>query len=80
MTHTLAGLEARGLIETRAHPRDGRSKLVHITEAGREMREACIEGLAPRLHAIAAGFPRDRAAALLPELAELRRVLDANRP
>jgi DNA-binding MarR family transcriptional regulator len=79
MTHTLAALEARGLVETRPHPRDGRSKLVYLTEAGRAMRERCIAVLAPATGRIAAGFPPAEARALLPLLEALRRVMDADR-
>jgi DNA-binding MarR family transcriptional regulator len=79
MTHTLGLLEARGLIAMRGNPRDGRSKLVHLTPAGRAAREAAIAGLAPALARIAAAFPPERAEALLPLLSGLRAVLDADR-
>ncbi|MEM9437754.1 MAG: MarR family transcriptional regulator [Pseudomonadota bacterium] len=42
MTHTLGGLEARGLIEVRPNPKDGRSKTIWLTEAGRSFREEAI--------------------------------------
>src|SRR6056297_2207395 len=35
MTHTLAVLDRHGLIRFAPNPRDGRSKCVHITDAGR---------------------------------------------
>lgn len=76
MTHTLGLLEGRGLIATGANPRDGRSKLVYLTEAGRAARAAAIAGLAPDLARLAAAFPAARAADLLPRLAELRATLD----
>ena len=39
MTHTLAGLDAKGFITFRPNPRDGRSKCVWLTDAGREFRD-----------------------------------------
>ena len=79
MTHTLAVAERRGWVETRANPRDGRSKQVWLTEAGRAFREAAIAGLGPDLAAIARGVAAEDVAALLPRLAALRRYLDARR-
>ncbi|MFM7336534.1 MAG: MarR family winged helix-turn-helix transcriptional regulator, partial [Tabrizicola sp.] len=38
MTHSLAVLERHGLIEMRPNARDGRSKCVFLTEAGRAFR------------------------------------------
>jgi len=51
MTHSLAVLERHGLVEMRPNARDGRSKYVFITEAGRDFRQAAIEGLAPDMAA-----------------------------
>jgi DNA-binding MarR family transcriptional regulator len=79
LTNTLAGLEARGLIETRPHPKDGRSKLVHLTEAGQARRVAAIAALGPAIARIAAHADRGAVARLLPDLAALRRTLDADR-
>jgi DNA-binding MarR family transcriptional regulator len=79
MTNTLAGLEARGLVEMCPNPEDGRSKLVMLTEAGRRFRAAAIEGVAPDLAAIAAHLPSDRIEALMPDLERLRRFLDEAR-
>jgi DNA-binding MarR family transcriptional regulator len=79
MTNTLAGLEARGLIEMRPNPEDRRSKLVYLTNAGRQFREEAIAGVAPELEGIARHLPRDRAEALMPDLVRLRSFLDAAR-
>jgi DNA-binding MarR family transcriptional regulator len=79
MTHTLAVLEARGLVETRPNPKDGRSKLIYITDAGRALRDAAIARLAaemgPMLDAADPGLP----ARALPDLRILRKLLDENR-
>lgn len=79
MTHTLAGLERRGLVEMRPNPDDGRSKLVWLTDAGRAVRSASIAALSPDIARIAARFPPDAAERLIPALTELREILDADR-
>lgn len=79
MTHTLAGLQKRGLVEMRPNPEDGRSKCVWITEAGRGVREATIGLLAGRFAAMLGEIPAERFAALLPELQAIRAYLDAAR-
>lgn len=79
MTHSLAVLEQAGLIEIRKNPGDGRSKLVHITDAGRKFRQDAIDALAPDLKRIAAAIPPDHVARLLPDLEVLRKFLDTDR-
>jgi DNA-binding MarR family transcriptional regulator len=79
MTHSLTVLEREGLIEIRKNPQDGRSKLVFITDAGRKFRAAAIDALAPDITRIAAAFPPEYVARLLPDLEMLRKFLDADR-
>lgn len=79
MTHSLNVLEREGLIEIRRNPQDGRSKLVYITEKGRMFRDEVIAALAPDIARIAAAFPPDLVARLLPDLERLRKFLDADR-
>ena len=79
MTHSLNVLEREGLIETRKNPQDGRSKLVYITDKGRMFREEVIGALAPDIARIAAAFPPDFVARLLPDLETLRKFLDTDR-
>jgi DNA-binding MarR family transcriptional regulator len=79
MTHTLAGLEKAALIRFAPNPKDGRSKCVLLTEAGRAFRDDAIARLGPDLHAIARDIPPARLAAVLPLLAELRGWLDRER-
>jgi DNA-binding MarR family transcriptional regulator len=79
MTHSLAVLERAGLIEIRKNPKDGRSKLVFITDAGRKFRLDAIASLAPDIERIAAAFPADKVMRLLPDLEMLRKFLDADR-
>lgn len=79
MTHSLAVLEREGLIEIRKNPQDGRSKLVFITDVGRKFRAEMIAALAPDIARIAAAFPPENVARLLPDLERLRKFLDADR-
>lgn len=79
MTHTLAGLQERGLIRMEPNPRDGRSKQVWITEEGRAFRDGTIAALQPDLARMAGAVDAERAAAALPFLQDLRRHLDAAR-
>ncbi len=71
MGSTLGGLEARGLVERRADPDDGRRVVLSVTEAGRAVlrsrRDARTERLA---EALSSGFSRTELA-LLKEAAPL---------
>ncbi|MEM1351075.1 MAG: MarR family transcriptional regulator [Pseudomonadota bacterium] len=79
LTHTLKGLEDRGLIEMRPNPQDGRSKLVYLTDAGRALRADTISALAPDFERIIAAIDVTELAAILPQLKELRVFLDQDR-
>lgn len=79
MTHTLQRLEARGLVEVRPDSRDGRSKRVHLTDAGRAVREAAIAALAPTLAELNEDFTPEELDGLLPTLSRLRAWFDARR-
>ena len=79
MTHSLAVLERHGFIRLAPNPADGRSKCAFITAEGRTFRQAALEALAPDLQALAARFPAERLAGVLPTLTELRRIMDALR-
>lgn len=79
MTHTLAGLEDRGMIEMRPNPRDGRSKQVWLTERGRTFRDEAVRLLAPDIQALSGRIDPGRIAEILPDLAHIRQVLDAYR-
>ncbi|MCP3972653.1 MAG: winged helix-turn-helix transcriptional regulator [Rhodobacteraceae bacterium] len=76
MSHTLAGLQRRGLVDMRANPDDKRSKRVWLTQAGRQFRDDALAAMAPVSAEIAARFPREKIAQLLPGLAEFRAVID----
>lgn len=79
MTHTLSGLEERGLVEMRPNPGDGRSKIVVLTAAGLATRDAAIAALRPEIADVLKSYGATRIAALLPLLTELRLFLDAAR-
>lgn len=79
MTHTLAILERHGLIRLAPNPEDGRSKCVWITDEGRSFRTKAIAGLAPDLAKLAARFPPQMVAQILPALTSLRQIMDAMR-
>jgi DNA-binding MarR family transcriptional regulator len=79
MTHSLAVLDRHGLIEMRPNVRDGRSKCVFITDAGRAFRLTALQLITPDMTALAARFPAARLAEVLPGLTELRQIMDATR-
>ncbi|MBW4710312.1 MarR family transcriptional regulator [Roseobacter sp. YSTF-M11] len=79
MTHTIKCLETNGLVAVRPNPRDGRSKLVWLTSAGRALRAKAIADLYPDFERLAAGFKVDRLQDILPVLKDLRAFLDEDR-
>ena len=80
MTHSLAVLEKHGLIRLEPNPEDGRSKCAFLTEAGRALRDDAIASIEPDMAGMSDQISEERIAALLPELAEIRKYLDQNRP
>ncbi len=79
MTNTIKRLDKRGLIAVSNDPEDGRGKLVSITDAGIEMRNQCIESIAPLLIELSKEFSPQEFSAVLPVLEKIRKYLDANR-
>ncbi len=79
ISHTLSGLEARHLIEMRPNPKDGRSKCVWLTQKGHAFREQVISDLAPDLIKLSTQIPQDRIQDTVTDLAEIRKIMDANR-
>lgn len=79
MTHTLAGLESRGYIEMRRNPRDGRSKCVWLTAAGKRFREQAIAALEPDLAVLAKQIKKTEIGQIAERLSEIRKILDAYR-
>ena len=81
LTHTLKGLESRGLIDMRPNPDDGRSKLVYLTDKGRALRQETIAALGPDFDRIAERLDMAALQKIIPTLKDLRVFLDddANR-
>lgn len=79
MTHTLASLEKRGLIVMSPNPKDGRSKLVMLTEAGRKLQGDAIISSASYFMDFAQQYSPDVIKAILPILADMRDYLDKER-
>jgi DNA-binding MarR family transcriptional regulator len=79
MTSTLQRLEGKGLVQITADPNDGRAKRVAITEAGIQMRDACIQALAPYLERQASIWPDVANEQVLTALVALRQALDTSR-
>ena len=76
MTHTLAGLEKHGFVKMRPNPGDKRSKQVWLTPAGQQFRDEALTQMAPLFEALEERFSSRRVAAMLPDLAEFRSVVD----
>ena len=79
LSNTLAGLERRGLVVARPNPKDGRGKLIHLTEAGRARRDNAIAALGPFIGKLAGRHDARAVPELTPQLVELRKILDTMR-
>lgn len=79
MTHSLAVLEKRGLIETRPSVEDARSKLVYVTDAGRAFHAEAITGVTRAFGRIIGEKDLATMRAAMPALIAIRKLLDDNR-
>lgn len=79
MTNTVKRLQDQGFVRVRPDPRDGRGKLVEITDSGRAHRDEAIRLLVPTFAEIGSRFGVRRFDELLPLLQDLRIVLDQER-
>jgi DNA-binding MarR family transcriptional regulator len=79
MTHTLGGLEKRGLVRIAPNPADGRSKCVWLTDEGTAFRQQAIMSLAPEMMKMAETIDMDEISEILPALAAVRAYLDKAR-
>ena len=75
MTNTLQRLDARGYIDTRPDPRDGRAKLVAITSAGRTARKAAARTLNAQFGELPGAVSAEEMELALPFLSALRVLL-----
>ena len=72
MTNTLGKLEWAGYIHVRPDWDDARRKMVTISPAGRQARDAAISAIAPLISDVVEELGEDRVRATLPVLRELR--------
>lgn len=79
MTHSLAGLEKRGLVVMKPNLDDGRSKCVWLTDAGRTFRDQAIADLAQDMMRLAPKLNLNEVIETMPVLARVRSVLDEDR-
>jgi len=79
MTNTLKRLEARGLIEIKPDPRDGRAKLVRMNAKGQRVRDEAIKAAMPLFNRLGEKFAPEDFEQALPFLQELRQFLDQDR-
>ena len=75
MTNTLAKLEWAGYIHIRPDWDDARRKMITISPAGRQAREAALSSIAPMITQVVEQLGEDKARAALPILRELRNQL-----
>lgn len=79
MTNTLAHLAGKGFVAIRPDDRDGRSKLVSLTAAGKAARDMAIAGVAPELRALVDNVSAKLLADTIPPLEMVRRFFDERR-
>jgi DNA-binding MarR family transcriptional regulator len=76
MTNTLSKLEIAGYVHIRPDWDDARRKLVAISPAGRQARDAAIAGILPMIQGTIGNMETDRVRSTLPFLRELRAQLE----
>lgn len=79
MTNTLQKLVAKGYIQIEPDPKDGRGKLVQITEKGRQAFNQAIQTIAPLYQDTIESLGIDVFKELLPGLDKVRSYMDDNR-
>lgn len=76
MTNTLSKLEARGYVHIRPDWDDARRKMVAISPAGLQARDAAIAGIVPMISEVVAELGGAKVRAALPVLRDLRIKLE----
>ncbi len=76
MTNTLSKLEWAGYIHIRPDWDDARRKMVAISPAGRQARDAALAAISPVISELVSDLGEDRVRATLPILRELRMRLE----
>lgn len=80
MTNTLSKLEWAGYVHIRPDWDDARSKLVTISPAGLQARDAALAAIAPLISDIVGDLGDEKVRAALPILRELRLKLESDGP
>jgi len=78
MTNTLNKLEVAGYIHIRPDWDDARRKMVAISPAGRQARDAALASITPMISEVVNDLGGDRVRAALPILRELRSKLESD--
>lgn len=76
MTNTLSKLEWAGYVHIRPDWDDARRKMVAISPAGRQARDAALAAISPMISDLAGELGEDKVRAVLPILRELRVKLE----
>lgn len=76
MTNTLSKLEVAGYVHIRPDWDDARRKLVSISPAGRQARDAAIAGITPMIQGAIGNLAPEKVRSTLPVLRELRAMLE----
>ncbi len=79
MTNTAQKLAAKGFVDVVPHPKDGRSKIVKITDAGVAARGRALVALAPMFEQIGQALGIEVFETTVPLLQKVRVYLDENR-
>lgn len=79
MSHTLAVMEARGLVRLEPNPRDGRSKCLWLTPKGRTLAMLAVTAVERDMARIAGLAPVEAVEALAVDLASLADRLEDQR-
>ncbi len=79
MTSTLGALQRAGRVSITPDATDGRSKRVHLTPQGRQIREAALAAVEPELRQLAGHLSLEGIVAILPTVERVRKLLDAQR-
>lgn len=79
ITKTVQKLVDKGFLAERANPRDGRSKLLHMTAEGIAAQQAAIAALMPELARAFDGWSTEDMQRLFADLDRLKLWLDADR-
>lgn len=78
MTNTLGKLETAGYVHIRPDWDDARRKMVAISPAGRQAKDAALAGIAPIISEIVGDIGEDRVRSALPILREMRVKLEGD--